>query len=1139
MSYVARVAALELLRVLRHPVYGVFVTATVLFETWEVVQLAHAPYGPIRHDAPTNVHLRTTFLMLYAVVVVVLPWLAARVARERVSGERAWVAQCVRSPRGLRLGRWIALSLAASAVAAVGLAVLRLLPPWLDPDPHAFGGFVPGSVLRAWVLFALLPSIAFGGLILGLAERVATPASLYGLAVLFIGLWFLTKNLVPLVEAGSWLHTAYALVEPFGTVAEAQSVHGWTPDELNARLGPLTPLLVANRVVWLALGALVWWWVPTREAPPEPRATRSLATRWPALQRQLTSPVWRAGAAVVVVAAGSTVRSVRRFDHTYPTTDVLVHDVEGLLRLVTLGWFVIASIRIFCLHETRRTASWVRSAKAPPTRSAANELAAMAVSGAGLSLVAMVALGVFQTVASVGSPFSMDTPWLYPVELFGFQFPQTLQRGAFVAAAAVATRRAWVVVLAAVIPGLLDQAALLAGVDSALLRPGMNLDLDYSFMAGFDRQLPGHLSYVVHWGLFAALLLLAGLRRWSRWALHPPPPARKWMLGLSAAFALSHGWILYNTASLNDFDPPTLGEMKAAYERAWGHVEGLPQPVLVGGDYAVELHPSSGRTEVEGILRGLNPHATSIAEVHMTWHRDLQVRRLAIGEAEVERFPETHHAVVRPAEPLAPGARFEIAWSATTAVRRGFRNQDRRAPETYASEVQTLPNGTNVLNLHLLPTFGYLRRFEHAAAWARSRYHLPEEGALTPTAAAAASTAHGASHLGRGDWTLVLGTEAPQRPVAGGVEEARWEEGRRAYVRTRSANALGWTRLASGIYATERADVAGHPIELFWHPSHDWNVGRLRERLEAAAMWHAEALGSERGRPLRVVEASFHQGGWGVLGGAGFASEIHAWKMDRTIGSSSLDEFARYLVARTWVREWVVPADVAGAKTLHMGLPATFSEWCATEGDEDRMAPPDAAVARRERLVEQWFESRAGAMEPEASMLEVFRDSSGPRTLFPLRMMQLREAVGPARFRAALVAFVARHAAEGPPYATAADLKRHLARELGDAVPWIDRAFAVYGTEDVRLLRAESRGEAIHVEVDVRSGAIVPLRWAVLDGEGKALASRVDHVPPGRHRLAMPQPGEAAEVVLDPEVGLADPSRRDNRAPLRSGGRSR
>ncbi|MEM9862581.1 MAG: hypothetical protein AAF938_13240, partial [Myxococcota bacterium] len=979
-----RILRAELGRIVRRPVYRFFLAAAALYQLWEVLQLADVPSGPVRHNAPASLDLRATFLMLYLVGTVALPWLCAEVGKERFSGTRDWVDQC--RPRStLMWMRWLAISLAGSLVAAVGLLVFRFVPALIDVDRYAFGTFTPWSTLRAWLVFALIPCASFAGLLLFLAERVRRMSVLYGAAVAFVALWFALKTLGSLFSEGTLLHALFAALEPFGTVAHVSAVRGWGPEQLNAALVPIDGLMLANRALWLALGVLSVATLASRR--------RRVPAAMPAGRSPFGATSWKVAGLAVVLLAASTLRSVRRFDGTLPTTDVLVHDLEGPLRIVTLGWAAIAIVGAFCLHDVHRTDAWLRTASASATRVALRALSRISLGAVGLYALAMAALFCGQLALTRGVRGLPDTLWLYPLELFVFQLPTTIYLIAFALAAALATRRRVAVLGALLLPFVLDQAFAVAGQPSDLFRPAMVPDLDYSFMAGFSGQWVGHLAYLLHWAILSALVLAVSVRRWARWLGRPVPIQRRGLLALSLAFVASHALILYNVASLNGWNPPTLLERMAAYEDAWGHVRGLRQPVLAGGDYRVDLFPSSGRTQVRGTLRIVNPHAVAVPAVHLAWHHELVVEAIEWSGADVQIDTDRSHAELILDAPLAPGADATLRWRAHVPPEQGFRDIDRRASQTWASEVQTLPGGTNILNLRLLPTVGYLRRYEHGAAWARSRFRLGE-GAAVPDRddPRAASVAHGASHLGRGDWRLVLSTEAPQTPVAGGRLVRRFQSGGRNVAEFVNVDSLGWTHLISGTYASRRA---GESIELFHHPGHDWNADELASTLEASFDWFAQRFGGSLGGPIRVAEVSFHHGGWGALGGSAFASEIDIWKADASLdGGARVRDFARFVAARTFIRDHVVPADVAGAKTIHRGLIAALADWCADELD----ASPERARARRQRRVDQWVEGRALAEEEGATPLEEYRDSRGARSLLPLRLMRLRAQVGEKAF---------------------------------------------------------------------------------------------------------------------------------------------
>lgn len=1108
---------------------------TAAYKGWEVTQMVHAPLGPVRHNAPSSIESGTLFLMLYVITLLVLPWLASRFAMERFDGTRAWVDQCAEHARTRDLVRWLSVIVTASCVAGVGLLVMRWLPPLLQPDPFAYGPFVPWSSISAWFWYAVLTIVAFSGVFMWLGERVRSPASLFGFGVLFVALWFVVRGLVPLAEPDTLGHAVYALLDPFGVVAGSSEIRAWTPDELNTQRTPVDPLLVANRVLWVALGTLAWWRSP-RAASSSVRASQSgMQEAGGVVRMHLRSWAWRVCAAVVVVGSASTVHSVRRFAHTYPTTDVLVHDMTGLLVVVALAWIGVASVRVFCLHERLRTATWMRTANGSSTRAALRETAGILGSAAALYVVAAVALPTFQAFFTAGSDFSIDTPWLYPVDLFLLQLPGVLQRGAFMVAAALMFRRPAAVLVAAVLPSMCDQLAAFANVYSPLLRPGMNIDLDYSFMAGWQRMAVAHASYVVHWSLAAALVLGLGLSAWSRWTLQPPSATlRRVCVGAAVGFVLSHGWILYN-ATLHPFSASTRLERMALYERTWGSIRDLPQPVFTGGDYTVDFHPDDGRTEVRATLTVLNPHAESISAVHVSWHHDLVVSTLAVSAPhELQRHDETWHAVVHLASPLGPGEMLSLEWVAASPPRRGFRDFDYRASQTFASEVETLVNGTAVLNLRVLPALGYLRRFEHGAAWARSRYGLDaveRRGAPSTDDVRALRTQHGAVQLGRGSWTYVVGTDLPQTPVGSGVEVERWEEGGRAYARYAQRDARGWAWLTSGVYDVHTATVAGQPVEIYAHPTHRWNVDALRESIENTSTWFSDTLGASHGHPLRVVETSYHHGGWSALGGTAVASELLLWKADpRDDEGASVERFGRDFVARTWINEAIAPADVAGAKTIHSGLHAVYGEWAAAERERADHA------ARRTHLVEEWIESRSQAVDTESTLLDIYRDSTGVLYALPLRMMRLREEVGAEAFADAMVDFFHGEASSGPPYTTAAGLHEHLARRLGDDVG-VSTLFEVPTLQDVRLLSARASGAGLTLVVSVQTQGTDPvsIAWAGLDPAGERLMDGSIDVAAGEHVLDVPGDARIRRVVLDPDAWLLDPSRRDNEAAVEPG----
>ena len=181
---------------------------------------------------------------------------------------------------------------------SVGLgAWVGMLMPWLDrtrvgPE-HAFFYLSP-YFLIVWPNLLFISAIFFA---LAILTRKMLP-------VYVVSVLLLVGYLVATQLSGNFtITTGVALADPFGSNAIDRLTRYWTPFERNTRLIPLSGVILLNRVLWTAVGLLIFAFayfrfsfahgLPVRrsktrqlqEGPSESTATLSL----PSVQRNFTA----------------------------------------------------------------------------------------------------------------------------------------------------------------------------------------------------------------------------------------------------------------------------------------------------------------------------------------------------------------------------------------------------------------------------------------------------------------------------------------------------------------------------------------------------------------------------------------------------------------------------------------------------------------------------------------------------------------------------------------------------------------------------------------------------------------------------------------------------------------------------------
>ncbi len=514
-------------------------------------------------------------------------------------------------------GRFIGATVVAT-VPALGVSIGILLAkymPWVDADrwgpvnwmAHVQGIVVfavPNAVFIAAVLFAIAVlarnEIApfIGGLVLLTGYAVADA---------------LTQNLEREKLA--------AMLDPFAIRTFSVATKYWTVAEKNTRTIGFDGMLLWNRLLWLAVGGLVFAFAYSRFSFAEKRkkvkavaeresafeTSRTLVlmppaatvSRWPqfwASVRVQFLGVVKSTSFIVILAAAllnsipSIAMSAREaFDGvSYPVTYWVLEIISGTLYMFLVGMITFyAGVLVWKDRDTRMDE--IHDAlPVPDWLSYISRLTALVSIVLLVELVAMASGVVVQT-------------WLgYHRYQFGLYLKEMFVRdGSFFVFSAVLA-----FFIHALSPnkyvgyfGFITFLVLNAfiwrplNVATNLVRFGMRPSVTYSDFFGDAPFRAGWDWFTLYWLLFCGLLSIGAVLFWprgkqARWrervheaGLRFHGALRPMALVCAVLFILTGGWIAYNTMVLNPMYGPTdLLRQQADYEKTYKPLAKLPQP---------------------------------------------------------------------------------------------------------------------------------------------------------------------------------------------------------------------------------------------------------------------------------------------------------------------------------------------------------------------------------------------------------------------------------------------------------------------------------------------------------------------------------------------------------------------------------
>jgi ABC-2 type transport system permease protein len=963
------------------------------------------------------------------------------------------------------VGRFLG-SVVVSTIPMIGIsigALLAKLMPWVDAE--RFGPVVGAAHLQGILVFALPNTLFVAAIIFTIAVLTrSTVVSFLG------GLLLLVADITSGVLAQKLDNEKLAaMIDPFGNDAFSFMTKYWTVADRNTHALGFTGLLLWNRLLWMAVGLLVFAFACWRFSFSERSNGQSKRKTGHAEEAVAESKPLIAGQ--VILSYGADARwkqllaSIRiEYRRLLKTVSFIVITCAALLNCLTslifsatqgfglttrpvtyamitiisgtLYVFLIALITFFAgvLVWDERDARTDEVNDALPVPEWPAFLAKfIALMTAIASIQGVVMLAAICVQAAHG--YMRFQLGVYAETLLG----QDLLNFAFLAALAflihVLSPNKYIgyfAFIGVVVANTFMWRPLHVG--TRMVQFGSLPDMTYSDFFGYQPWMKSWSWFAVYWTLFSILISMLSILLWqrgkdTRWKarvanarLRFRGPVRAWTVASAAGFVLVGVWIYYNTEVLNKVESQNDGQKRLAdYESAYKKYDHLPQPRVVDVHYDIALYPATRELVMRGQEQIKNETDKPIDTLHLTLDHNFTSSIELSGAQLAQDDKRLDYRIYKLTTPLAPGEARTMKFDVESHPK-GFENS--------LTMTGVVENGS-FLNSGSVPQIGYQSGNELTDPNDRKRFKLKEKQIMPPLETNCTSGCMNNYITNNADWVnvdTVISTSGDQIAIAPGSLIRQWQQGGRNYYEYKLDHfALNFYSFLSARYQVDRTKWNGMDVEVYYLKEHPWNVPKMARSVEKSFEYYTTNYGPYFNKQARIIEfprvASFAQAFPGTMPyseSIGFIADIE--KPDDI-------DMVYYVVAHEMGHQWwahqVTGADMQGATSLSETL-AQYSALMVMEKEYGQ----DTMRKFMQYEMDNYLRSRGRERLKERPLMRV--ESSQGYIHYrkgSVVMYYLRQMIGEDAINRALRKVLAQYRYAQPPYPTSWALVNALREE--------------------------------------------------------------------------------------------------------------
>ncbi len=567
----------------------------------------------------------------------------------------------------------------------------------------------------------------------------------------------------------------------------------------------------------------------------------------------------------------------------------------------------------------------------------------------------------------------------------------------------------------------------LVGIDSLVFQFNQDIEsgffMKYSNMNGHGHSLVPYFILKGYWLLFGLLLLIVAVITWSR-GTSQTAKARiaiagervKGKLGLALVLiilaVMLAGFTVYKMENI--FHVPseaTRNQINRSADKKYGHLKTITQPRIVSVTVTLDLFPENESFGSTGVFTLVNKTNESIDTLLVNYSQN------AFTQYKFDREYKTllqdsiaKFDINKLKHPLAPGDSLHLYFSVQSIKNTGlFQNST------------VLKNGTFITSL-IYPGLGYyssaLRSGSKDSIARQNHYRSIDSDYIS--------------------FQATVSTSSDQIAIAPGYLNKKWNKNGRNYFQYQSTNNVtNDYAFTSGKYQVLRDQYNDINLEIYYHPTHAYNLTHLMNGLKSTLSYCEKYFSPYQHKQVRIIEYSRKAGDFAQS----FANTIpvseRSFVMDiddnNPLAFNSSFLGASHELAHQWWGHQVIPADVNGSRMITESM-AEYVSLCVLE---EKYGKEKGKLFRRKAL--DIYLKRRVEDENEKSLIA---NSGLDKSYIPyqkgsLALYAMRDFLGEEKLNQALRAYLEKVKFQQAPYTIPEEMVDYLRQATPDSLKYL------------------------------------------------------------------------------------------------------